>query len=106
MKDPCVAVLLAAYNGEKYIGQQIESVLTQNYQNIRLIISDDFSSDGTAECIREYALKDERITLLQGEKRMGSAQANFMFLLKMPKLIIICFVIRTISGFRKKWKQN
>lgn len=82
MKDPCVAVLLAAYNGEKYIGQQIESVLTQNYQNIRLIISDDFSSDGTAECIREYALNDERITLLQGEKRMGSAQANFMFLLK------------------------
>lgn len=82
MKDPCVAVLLAAYNGEKYIGQQIESVLAQSYQNIRLIISDDFSSDGTAEYIRQYALKDERIAVLQSEKRMGSAQANFMFLLK------------------------
>ena len=82
MKNLSVAVLLAAYNGENYIGQQIESVLAQSYQNIRLIISDDFSSDGTAECVRQYALKDDRITVLQSEERLGSAQANFMFLLK------------------------
>lgn len=82
MKEPCIAVLLAAYNGEQYIGEQIESVLAQSYQNIRLIISDDFSTDNTPALIKQYSLKDDRISVIQSEKRLGSAQANFMFLLK------------------------
>lgn len=82
MKEPCVAVLLAAYNGEKYIGQQIESLLGQNYSNIRIYICDDCSTDGTEACIEQYAQKDARISVLHSEKRFGSAQANFMFLLQ------------------------
>ena len=48
-----VDVLLATYNGEKYIREQIESILNQTYKNIRLIISDDCSKDNTPEILIE-----------------------------------------------------
>lgn len=48
-----VAVLMSTYNGEKYIKQQIESVLLQTYEEITLIIRDDGSSDNTINIIKE-----------------------------------------------------
>lgn len=66
-----VDVLLATYNGEKYIREQIESILNQTYQNIRLIISDDCSKDNTPEILREYEKKDNRIELYIQEKNLG-----------------------------------
>ena len=42
-----IDVLLATYNGEKYLKEQIDSILNQTYQNIHLIISDDCSKDET-----------------------------------------------------------
>ena len=42
-----VGVLLATYNGEKFIGQQIESILAQTYADFKLIIADDCSTDNT-----------------------------------------------------------
>ena len=44
-----IDILLATYNGEKYLKEQIESILNQSYSNIRLIISDDCSTDKTKE---------------------------------------------------------
>jgi glycosyltransferase involved in cell wall biosynthesis len=52
---PKVQVLLSAYNGEKYIRTQIESILNQDYGNIEILVRDDGSGDGTADILKEYA---------------------------------------------------
>lgn len=79
-----VDVLLATYNGEKYIREQIESILNQTYRNIRLIISDDCSKDNTPEILREYEKKDNRIELYIQEKNLGVVK-NIEFLLSKVK---------------------
>ena len=57
-EDKKVAILLSTYNGEKYVKEQIESILNQDYQNINLIISDDCSKENTSKIIKEYEQKD------------------------------------------------
>ncbi len=52
-----VAVLLSAYNGEKYIAEQIDSILAQTYENIDIYVRDDGSRDGTADVLKEYEAK-------------------------------------------------
>lgn len=76
-----IDVLLATYNGEKYLKEQIESILKQTYKNIRLIISDDNSQDGTRQILKDYENKDNRITVYYQEKNLGYIK-NFEFLLK------------------------
>jgi glycosyltransferase involved in cell wall biosynthesis len=49
-----VDILLPAFNGEKYLSEQIDSLLRQSYSNWRLIIRDDLSTDGTVSLINEY----------------------------------------------------
>lgn len=75
-----VDILLATYNGEKYLKQQLDSILTQTYKNFRLIISDDMSTDSTREILNEYVQKDKRIVAYTHEKNLGVV-ANFEFLL-------------------------
>ena len=48
-----VEVLLATYNGERYLGEQIDTILNQTYQDFTILIRDDGSTDGTPEIIRE-----------------------------------------------------
>jgi len=52
-----VNVIIAVYNGEKYLGETIESVLAQTYSPIELIIVDDGSQDGTKQVVQKYASK-------------------------------------------------
>ena len=52
--NPKVDILLATYNGEKYIKEQVESILNQTYENIQIIISDDCSTDKTRQVLKEY----------------------------------------------------
>lgn len=75
-----VDILLATYNGKKYIKEQLESILNQTYSNFTLFISDDLSTDGTYEILEQYSKKDERIKLFKQEKNLGVV-ANFEFLL-------------------------
>ena len=56
-----IDILMATYNGEKYLKEQIESILNQTYSNIRLLISDDCSKDETRKILNEYEKKDSRI---------------------------------------------
>lgn len=49
-----VNVLLSAYNGERYIAEQIDSILNQTYENIEIYVRDDGSKDGTAEILKKY----------------------------------------------------
>ena len=76
-----VDILLATYNGEKYISEQIESILNQTYKNIRLLISDDCSTDNTRTILREWVEKDERVFLCEQPKNLGYIK-NFEFLLE------------------------
>jgi glycosyltransferase involved in cell wall biosynthesis len=52
---PAVEVLVSAYNGAKYISTQLESILSQDYENITVRVRDDGSSDGTREILEDYA---------------------------------------------------
>ena len=73
-----VNVLLSAYNGEKYIKAQIESILQQDYPNIELYIRDDGSKDGTLEVLKEYE-NYENIHILKG-KNKGFIKSFFSIL--------------------------
>ena len=79
-----IDILLATYNGEKYIKEQIESILNQTYKNINLIISDDCSTDNTRKILTEYTQKDKRITVYFQNENQGYIK-NFEFLLKQVK---------------------
>ena len=76
-----IDILLATYNGEKYLREQIDSILNQTYKNIRLIVSDDCSKDGTRKILEEYKNKDERIKVYYQEKNLGVVK-NIEFLLR------------------------
>lgn len=75
-----IDILLATYNGEKYIRAQIDSILQQTYTNIRLIISDDCSSDNTINILREYEKQDNRVIVYCQQNNVGVIK-NFEFLL-------------------------
>jgi rhamnosyltransferase len=77
-----VAVLLATYNGEKYIQQQLDSIINQTYKNIKIYIHDDGSSDNTLKIINFYKKKYPAIINLLHYEKTGSAKNNFLSLLK------------------------
>ncbi len=74
MKPNLVSVIMPAYNGERYIKQAIESVLTQTYPHWELIVVDDGSTDNTAEIVSSY--KDQRIVYVFQENRGQAATLN------------------------------
>lgn len=74
---PRVLVIMATYNGERYLREQIDSVLAQDDVEISLIISDDCSSDGTLDVAREYEAIDRRVTVVPHERNVGIG-LNFM----------------------------
>lgn len=61
-----ISVCLATYNGEKYIKEQLDSILSQLSENDEVIVSDDSSSDKTVEIIKAY--KDNRIKMFENQK--------------------------------------
>lgn len=79
-KSETIDILMATYNGEKFLREQIESILKQTYSNFRLLISDDLSTDKTREILKEYEEKDNRIRVYYQEKNLGYVK-NFEFLL-------------------------
>lgn len=82
MEEAIVYILLATYNGSAYIREQIDSLLMQDYAPIRIIVSDDGSSDGTEEIVDEYARQyPEIIRRYRSGIRFGCAQKHFMHLL-------------------------
>lgn len=72
--EPLISVIMPAYNGEKYIGESIESILNQTYRNFEFIIIDDKSSDDTLHIIQKY--KDIRIRLYKNSCNKGIAYST------------------------------
>ena len=82
---------MATYNGEKYLYEQIESILNQSYKNWILLIRDDKSEDSTVSIIEEYEKKDSRIRLLRDRKGNLGFVKNFEELLKNSQEEFIMF---------------
>lgn len=76
MHIPRVSVGLPVWNGEKYLGLALDSILQQDYTDFELIISDNASTDATQNICREYAAKDPRIRYYRNDKNIG-ASGNF-----------------------------
>lgn len=77
-----VAVLLATYNGLAHLPEQVESILDQRDVDVRLVVSDDASSDGTTQWLAELAARDDRVELLPALPPSGGSAANFYRLLR------------------------
>ena len=77
-----IYILMATYNGEKYISEQIDSLLNQTYRNWTLCIHDDNSKDKTVEIIKHYKTKyPDKIKFLNDNLSTGGAKENFTYLL-------------------------
>lgn len=70
-EDSLISIAMSTYNGERFIREQIDSILEQTYSNLELIITDDGSSDKTVEIIQQYQKNDKRIKLYQNETNLG-----------------------------------
>lgn len=69
--EPLVSIGMPVFNGELYIEEALNSILAQTYVNFELIISDNASTDRTANICREYAARDQRIRYYRNETNMG-----------------------------------
>ena len=76
-----IDILLATYDGEKYLREQLDSILEQSYSDFRVLISDDGSTDTTKEILNEYVNKDNRIVVFLQNKNLGVVK-NFEYLMK------------------------
>jgi len=71
-----ISIVTPNYNCEKFIGQTIESVLGQTYDNWEMIIVDDCSTDNSVSIIEKYANTDKRIHLIKLDKNSRSIQCQ------------------------------
>lgn len=97
---PLVSVAMATYNGEKYIREQLDSILSQTFQDFELIVCDDCSADSTVQLLNEYEKKDSRIKVFVNEK-------NFGFKKNFEKAISLCSgKYIALSDQDDIWKEN
>ncbi len=76
MHTPQISIALPVFNGENYLPAAIESVLAQTFEDFELIITDNASTDGTAEICKRYASDDPRISYRRNAQNIGPNQ-NF-----------------------------
>jgi len=83
-EEPLITVGMPSYNKAPYLSEAIESILAQSYTNFELVISDDRSSDGSAEICAAYAQRDSRVRFVSQPDNLGMI-ANFDFVLNEAK---------------------
>lgn len=81
INENLVAILMATFNGEKYIVEQIDSIINQSFKSWTLYIRDDGSSDGTMAIIQDYADRYSSIIVIKDEVSTKGASENFFSLL-------------------------
>lgn len=77
-----IDILMATYNGEKYIEEQVLSLVNQTYSNWQLLIRDDGSTDKTLEILERLEKADNRIKILRDNKKNLGFNGNFEKLMK------------------------
>ena len=108
-----VSVVLAAYNGEKYIARQIESILAGLPKNGELIVSDDGSNDCTVDIVLRYAEADSRVKILKGPKKgvvsnfenaLNSVSGDVIFFADQDDIWDALKIEKVVDEFRKNDK--
>lgn len=69
--NPKVSIIMAVYNGERYLKESINSILGQTFGDFEFIIVDDASADATAVLLDEYTRADERVRLVTNKENLG-----------------------------------
>lgn len=80
MKLGRVAILMATYNGERFLREQLNSILGQTFGSFTLYIRDDGSTDGTMTLLTEYAARDSRVRIVSDEVRHRGCGESFKYL--------------------------
>lgn len=96
-----VCVLVATYNGERWIDKQIETILNQKHVFIQIFINDDFSTDSTlAKCFK-HQKKNNNISIIKQPLRLGSASQNFFWLIS--NVDLNCFDFVALADQDDEW---
>ncbi|MBP5385604.1 MAG: glycosyltransferase family 2 protein [Lachnospiraceae bacterium] len=89
---PTVDILLATYNGGKYLGELLASLLQQTYRNLHILIRDDGSKDDTVKILREYeAVSDGRIEIITDDRGNLGVTNNMFCLLTHSRAPYVMF---------------
>jgi|TARA_B100002003_G_scaffold251477_1_gene295292 glycosyltransferase involved in cell wall biosynthesis len=81
--NPRIAILLATYNGSKYLAEQLDSILNQSYENFVIVVRDDGSSDDTVALLNDYAVRQaDKFYLLDNDGTNRGASGSFSFLIE------------------------
>jgi glycosyltransferase involved in cell wall biosynthesis len=88
--NPLVSIVFTSYNHKKYLKQSLDSIITQTYKNVELIIVDDCSTDGSQEILKEYA-HFEHVQLNLLEKNTGGYVKASNYGAKMAKGELLLF---------------
>jgi len=75
-KAPKVTIAMPVYNGSDHIEDAIRSILSQSWQDLELIITDNVSTDRTPEIVNDYVQSDSRVRYFLNERNLGAA-ANY-----------------------------
>lgn len=87
-----IDILMATYNGEQYIAEQLDSLLNQTFTNWQLIVHDDGSVDNTINIIKQYIENyPDKICLIDDGIRTGGAKNNFLHVMQFSKAPYIMF---------------
>lgn len=86
-----VQILLATYNGEKYLAEQLVSICAQSFKDWNLLVHDDGSTDGTMGILLELQKRDKRVIIIRDGITFRSAAKNFEHLMKLSTAPYVCF---------------
>jgi len=82
--SPRLSIGLPVYNGERFLAQALDALLTQTFRDFEIIISDNASSDSTSQICRAYERRDSRIRYIRHQQNLG-AVANFNLVVELSK---------------------
>jgi glycosyltransferase involved in cell wall biosynthesis len=73
-RRPTVSIGLPVHNGERYLGEAIDSIIAQTFTDFELIISDNASTDGSERLCRQYAASDRRVRYYRNDRNIGGSR--------------------------------
>jgi glycosyltransferase involved in cell wall biosynthesis len=74
MHSPRVSIGVPVYNGQKYIGATLDSLIAQTFSDIEIIVTDNCSTDATPQIVQSYAGRDPRVIYLRNAANLGPAR--------------------------------
>ena len=70
MNNPLVSVIIPCYNAEKYVEEAVRSIMTQTYENLEILVTDDCSMDNTLKILKNLEKEDSRIKVIENKENL------------------------------------